>query len=108
MAMFELKVTGVLSKLIAGVRHAESELDPLVAEALLKTGEQIVSGLKDAAPVGTGRSGGHLDESFSAKDEGLTVHILTSQAEKYHWVTQGTKTPIRPLHAKMLHSPELP
>jgi hypothetical protein len=99
---------GNLSGLMARVERATQEIDPLVAQALAQTGEQMVTALHDAAPVGTGRTDGHLNESFYAHEEGLSLLIFTSQAEKYHFVTAGTPTPIRPVTKRFLYSPELP
>ncbi len=108
MSLLTFTNTGNTSGLMMRVERAVAELDPLVAEALVKVGDQMLQALHDDAPMGTGRTGGHLADSFYTHNEDLSLLVFTQQPEKYLFVTKGTKTPIRPVHARMLHSPELP
>jgi hypothetical protein len=102
-------MTPSFSELAARYARAAEVLKQLVGQALLAAGDEARDALHGASPVGTGRTGGHLANSFFSRQiDPMVVIVGTSQPLKLHWVTQGTidVEPILPVVKKALWWPE--
>jgi hypothetical protein len=87
---FVLEDTSGFTRLAARCERALSDMPELVQKALVQVGDETVKALHEASPVGIGRTGGHLADSFSSVVENTAVSIRTSQYQKLYWVRYGT------------------
>ena len=109
MTLITVTNTGGARHIMARVERAIAEVPGLTTELVSEVGTLTVDALHNAAPVGTGRTGGeHLANSFSQQLQEYQTSIITNQAQKLTFVRYGTRTPIRPLVKKFLYSEELP
>ena len=110
MALINITVTsnGYVAHKMLSIEHAVGALPTMLEQVVTELGQETMTALKDATPVGTGRTGGHLAESYVEETQGTTAIIGTTQPKKFRYVTEGTPERIYPLHAKALWSPELP
>ncbi len=109
MSFITVTNTGGARHIMVRVERAIAEIPGLTTELVSEVGSMTVDALHNAAPVGTGRTGGeHLADSFSQQLQEYQTSVITNQAQKLTFVRYGTGTPIRPLVKKMLYSEELP
>jgi hypothetical protein len=108
MSFFTLTRGSFPADVEARVARAIGEIPAFLTELLTQTGEETIAMLHDATPVGIGRTGGHLADSYSSTVDGSTLIGRTDQMMKLNWVRYGTMyaDPIRPVTKLALWWPE--
>lgn len=97
MPLFTL-LPGTIDDMIARLEAVQTELRERILIAAGEVGQQIVEQLQASAPVGEGGGGepagddapGPLSESFEMRQDGATVSVVTTQANKLGYVRYGT------------------
>lgn len=89
--MISIHISSNIADILVNLERATTDFRPTVQATLQRTGDQGVTTLSDAAPMGTGRYfGGHLKDSFETRSAEMSVQVVTVQATKLQWVVFGT------------------
>ena len=109
-----IEITTNLDEIIALIEEARAAVVPLLTEALVSGGEEMLQELSNAAPKGTGEdsippagdASGRLADSFEMDEESdvssAHITIRTTQPQKLDWVVNG-RGEVLPVTKKALY-----